>query len=235
MAVKLKVEFGRCATFRLPNSLCLNGRMQPLSLPDENGVRVAFIELLLDDCYGCLALKKRGEPIQTVLDIGGNVGLFGVMARSSFPEAKIHCYEPNRNLEKYLSIQSISAGFDYFIEAVGLEDGTVTLDFGSDSVLTRSKPDNAGNVSQIAFGKAIERLGGSVDLLKIDCEGAEWDIFEDAASWRQVRHVSMEYHLWPNHTHEEVKNVMQGLGYRINTNIFDPLSNFGLLTASRDD
>jgi len=183
IASRLGIRFDRSAYFQVPSSICLNDRIQELNLPDEHGVKVAFIDLLLDDCYGCQTLKESGAQIKTVLDIGGNVGLFGLAVRNFFPDAKIHSYEPNRQLEKYLSVQAQSAGFDYFMEAVGLEDDMVSLEVNQDSVQTRSKQDCEGNIPQIAFSKAIERLGGKVDFLKIDCEGAEWEIFKDTESY----------------------------------------------------
>ena len=70
MASKLGVPFYRSASFRLPDAICLNGSMKNLRLPDENGVKIAFIDLLLDDCYGCRALKNHGANINTILDIG---------------------------------------------------------------------------------------------------------------------------------------------------------------------
>ncbi len=232
-AKNIGVSFKRSANFKIPGTMFLAGKEVVLTVPDENGIKMAFIDLILDDCYGCRSLTMKREKISTILDIGANVGFFDLMAREFFPGAVIHAYEPNPNLEQYLSVQAATTGTRYFMEAVGGENGSIVLDLNEDSVQTRSIADPQGEIAQIAFKTAIERIGGEVDLLKIDCEGAEWDIFEDAASWRHVRHVSMEYHLWPNHTHGEVKDVMQGLGFRINT--FNPLSNFGLLTASRDD
>lgn len=229
----LKVAFTRGASFLLPDSVCLNGQMRRIHLPIEHGVKVAFVELLLDDCYGCGLLSGRGESIRTVLDIGGNVGLFGVAARRFFPDAKIHCYEPNRKLEEYLSVQAKAAGFDYFMAAVGLEEGMISLDFADESVLTRSRTDTIGDVPQITFSKAIERLGGAVDLLKLDCEGAEWEIFADAESWRKVRHVAMEYHLFdPGHSEQAVKDRIADLGFRITSLI--PSDSYGLLLATRE-
>ena len=233
-AAEFKVRFDRSASFRLPNKIRINGEMYELNLPDENGVKVAFIDLLLDDCYGCRNLKRSGVKINTILDIGGNVGLFGLAARNIFPNAAIHSYEPNRQLEQYLSVQAQSSGFDYFMEAVGLKDSMISLELHEDSVQTRSKKkDSDGNVPQIAFRKAIDRLGGEVDLLKMDCEGAEWEIFKDPDSWKRVRNLSMEYHLFePEHTKEVVKKIIADLGFTITS--FIHKDNFGLLIATRN-
>lgn len=222
--------FNRCADFQLPDHITINDDHHRLYLPNENGVKVAVIDLLLDDCYRCKELVKSAQPVNTVLDIGANVGLFGIAARNAFPAAQIHAYEPNPNLEQYLSVQAKSADFSYFMEAVGLECGRVSLDFHTDSVQTRSTIDIDGKIPQIAFREAIGRLGGSVDLVKMDCEGAEWDIFKDKDSWKLVRNLSIEYHLWPDHSHNEVLDVVRSLGFRVRE--YTPIDNFGLLITS---
>jgi FkbM family methyltransferase len=227
-AKKLGFEFSRAANFQLPKSLLLDGDRKIMSLPQETGVEVAFVEILLDDCYG---LEKLSQPILKVLDIGANVGLFSIAARNRFPNAVIHAYEPNPNLEKYLQIQAHTASFDYFMEAVGLEDGKVSLEFQEDSVLTRSRVDEMGEIPQVAFGTAIERIGGSVDLAKVDCEGAEWLLFQDADNWQSVKNLSLEYHLWPDRTHQEIRDVIGKLGFQIKNQI--PIEDYGLLLASR--
>lgn len=220
--------FKRSANFQMPDHININNNRHRLHLPDENGVKIAVIDLLLDDCYG---LKKLAQPIRNVLDIGANVGLFSLYARSVFPEAVIHAYEPNANLEKYLQIQAQAAGFEYFMEAVGKEDGRVSLDFNEDSVQTRSRIDKDGQITQVAFRQAIERLGGYCDLVKLDCEGAEWKIFQDKEAWRPVKHLSMEYHLWPDHTHDEIEHVVKELSFKIKRQ--RPITNYGLIMASR--
>jgi len=227
-AKKLGLDYQRAAEFNIPNSLLINGDRKTVSLPQEYGVKVAFIEILLDDCYG---LEKLSKPILKILDIGANVGLFSIAAHNRFPQAVIHAYEPNPYLEKHLQIQARAAGFDYFMEAVGREDGKVSLDFHEDSVQTRSRVNEAGEIPQVAFRKAIERMGGSIDLAKVDCEGAEWLLFQEPDTWQSVQNLSLEYHLWPDHKHEEIQHVIQHLGFQIKKQI--PIEDYGLLLASR--
>ena len=232
-AAKLGISFERSATFSLPERINLNGENKRLKLPDENGVKVAFVDLLLDDCYGCKVLRKQGESVETILDIGGNVGLFGIAARNVFPDAVIHSYEPNKQLEPYLAEQAEVAGFDYFMEAVGLDKGMISLDINEEeSVHTRSCEDESGSVPQISFREAIERMGGKVDFLKMDCEGAEWGIFEDKESWKYIKYLAMEYHLFEvGHNEMRVKAVIEGLGFTVTS--FSPVKNYGLLIAKK--
>ena len=77
------------------------GRRVQLSVPPaEQAVQLhEFHRIVIEDCY---RLSKIGRA-RTVLDIGANIGLFAIAARHRFPRATIHCYEPNRSLEPYLT------------------------------------------------------------------------------------------------------------------------------------
>ncbi|MCZ8188638.1 MAG: FkbM family methyltransferase [Microcystis sp. LE19-338.1B] len=229
-ATKLGIEFHRCENFHLPDKININGEPKLLNLPDERGMKSVFIDNLLDDCYG---LEKLSHPISTILDIGANVGLFSVAARNVFPHAIIHAYEPNPSLEKHLNNQAQVANFKYFMEAVGAADGKVLLNFNENSGCVRSQVDERGNVTMVALRQTIERLGGCVDLVKLDCEGAEWLIFEDREAWRSVKNLTMEYHLYPSHTEDEIRDIIENsLGFKIISH-FSREGWCGLIQASR--
>ena len=228
-ARKLGIKFNRVANFNFPDNLIVLAKRQNVNLPSEKGMDGEFIEVLLDDCYG---VEQLSESLMTIIDIGANVGLFPIAARNRFPQAVIHAYEPNRNLENYLKHQSQIANFTYFLEAVGAEDGKVVLDIREVSGKTRSTVSESGDIPMVSFRRAIERIGGSVDLAKVDCEGAEWLLFEDRDTWQLVQNLSVEYHLWSGHTHAETRQVIENLGFRIRKQI--PIDNwYGVILASR--
>ena len=228
-AKKIGIKFPRVANFNLPDSLIIQGKRQSVKLPSEKGMDGEFIEVLLDDCYG---LEQLPQSLLKIIDIGANVGLFSIAARNRFPQAVIHAYEANPNLEKYLKNQSQIASFEYFMEAIGAEDGKVVLDIREVSGKTRSTVSTNGDIPMISFKSAIDRIGGQVDLAKIDCEGAEWLLFEDQEIWQFVQNLSLEYHLWSGHTHAETRQVIENLGFQINKQI--PIDKwYGLILASR--
>ena len=233
VARKIGIAFDRSLTFILPRQILINSQSQPLYLPNEHGVKVAFIDIFLDDCYGINTISKNTKHVRSIIDIGANAGLFGVAARIVFPTATIHAYEPSYILEQYLSNQAKIANFTYFMEAVGAENGSVRLHVIQDSVLTKSVIDPSGTIPQISFRDAIQRIGGNVDLLKMDCEGAEWNIFEDVASWKYVNNLSMEYHLFQGQNHQDAASVVQRLGFIIKKQV--RLDGCGLLIAKRKD
>lgn len=228
-AKRLDIPFRRASTFEIPDHVRLDGRAIRLAVPREPYQKVAFVELLLDDCYDLRAIGRE-STVRTVLDIGANIGLFGVAARAAFPNATIHAYEPNAAVEADLAWQAREWRLTYFLEAVGSTAGTVSLDVDPrQSVLSRTQ--NGGSIPQIAFATALERLGGSADLVKMDCEGAEWDILRDTISWRQVENLSMEYHLDRAQSHDAIVDALRNISFEV---LWQKcLDGFGLVRARR--
>ena len=228
-AARLGFEFKRSAGFILPPQIQVQGKPLKLSFPPEVGTINDFLTIFLDDDY---RLELHQWEVSTVLDIGANLGFFSVAARNAFPDAKIHAYEPNQKLSKHLRIHASQANFDVHYEAVGLADGHVSLDFRGDTNQTRSQIDVEGDVPQVAFRKAVERLGGQVDFAKIDCEGAEWEFLQDEEPWQKVNFLAMEYHLWPGtKTHYDIHIALRKLGFQVLR--LKPIEDYGLVYAMR--
>lgn len=57
-----------------------------------NGYEKLFSEVLLDDEY---FLDDINDNISTVIDIGGNLGIFSIASRLHFPESTITAFEPS--------------------------------------------------------------------------------------------------------------------------------------------
>jgi FkbM family methyltransferase len=168
------------------------GKRVTLSFPrEERSIHEWELgQILFSDCYRLAHIRY---PVKTVLDVGANIGLFALSAREHFPVALIECYEPNPMLADHLFSHCRQIGATPHMEAIGSKTDRISLCQGSASIYSVSK--RGGEIPQRAFCDAIARIG-TVDVLKLDCEGAEWDIFTDVASWRNVRSLVMEYHLW---------------------------------------
>jgi FkbM family methyltransferase len=223
--------FHRARDFSIPGAITVAGKVISIQSPEENGIRTAFLEILMDDCYGLL--RQSIGDIKTMMDIGGNVGFFSLAARDAFPSAIIHCYEPNPRILLFLTSHAQSADFRVFSEAVGATSGLVGLSAHDDSVQVRTEVDATGSIPQVPFRTAIERIGGHCDLVKLDCEGAEWQILSDVEGWRNVDHLTMEYHLWDTtYRHEDITGVLTNIGFKVRKQI--PKSDFGIVWASRE-
>jgi FkbM family methyltransferase len=204
----------------------------PLSYPagEQSIHEHEFWKILIDDCYG---LHRIRRPVRTILDVGANIGLFSLMARHCFPRASIHCYEPNARIISHLRDNTRSLKIQAWHEAIGAEPGRVALSAGPSSLHTRAVADPVGEVPVTPLRLALERLGGSVDVLKLDCEGAEWQLFEDREVWKMIRYLTMEYHLWalPGTEVGKLFDLLETRDLRIQHHLPSPCGSFGLIHA----
>jgi FkbM family methyltransferase len=209
-AASMGVWFPGTSHFQLPTQFRVGDRTIHLNAPPEEGLAYDFINVLLDDEYGLRLLKN---PPKTILDIGANIGLFSLWAASCFPNATIHAYEPNPRVVPFTqkNLQPINAHL--FAEAVGAQAGFAILEDEGESRLGLLTTGAIEGIPVIAFQQAIERLGGTIDLLKLDCEGAEWEIFDDPRPFQQVHNIRMEYHLTGNRTLADLKAAVASIGF----------------------
>jgi FkbM family methyltransferase len=233
-AKRLGVPFTRGADWQLPSRVLVQGHSIPIRGPDDNGTKVAFLDIFLDDCYGIEQVGRRVYA-RTILDVGAHAGFFSLHAGNVFPRSIIHAYEPNAFMMKYLKQHSEvgeASRFRIYQEAVGRENGRASMHLHEDSVQSRACIDERGEIHQVAFRECIERLGGQVDILKLDCEGAEWELFEDKESWKKINYLGMEYHLINAHKRREAIAAIKQLGFQV---LFERLTGptWGLLRAYR--
>jgi FkbM family methyltransferase len=124
---------------------------------------------------------------EVILDIGSNIGASILFFHEQFPAARIYGFEPNpetfRVLQKNVgSLPSVEV-FNY---GLGAADATIAVPFdGADFSRFMSKDKTAewsGPLSPTSClikhaGDVLRNLGlTKVDLIKIDCEGAEYDV-----------------------------------------------------------
>jgi len=228
-ARQLGFRFQRAAGFVLPSEICIGSRHLHLHLPNDGGTRTALVDVLLDDCY---RLRELPDDVRSVVDIGCHAGLFSIGARNRWPKAVIHAYEPNSAVKNCYERHAAQAGFKVYPEAVGLLSGRVSLVPDADSVQVRAAETNNGDIPQVAFREVLARLGEESDLVKMDCEGAEWQILRDDDSWQKVRFLTMEFHLWAGYTLDDLRSRITSLGFRIRHCEMTG-KDFGLLLAGR--
>ena len=132
-------------------------------------------------------LPERLQP-EVILDIGSNIGTSILFFREKFPAAKIYGFEPHpetfRILEKNVAGLSAIEVFNYGLGAANA-DVAVPFDGADFSRFTLAKDPGAdwsGPLSPTPCrvkhaGDVVSNLGlTKVDLIKIDCEGVEYDV-----------------------------------------------------------
>jgi len=221
--------FTGISRFSTPSHLKLAGKEIQLFCPPEAGIAKDVVNVLLDDEYRITRLKERPK---TVVDIGANIGLFTLWSAANFRGATVHAYEPNSDLWSYTQANLSQVGASLYREGVSNKSGRGSVSYSSESRLGKCEITTAGPVAITAFREVLARMGGGIDLLKLDCEGAEWEILNDANSLSAVRHVVMEYHLvGGEHSVEELVAIFVAQGF--SPTYVKPNSGFGIACFSR--
>jgi FkbM family methyltransferase len=171
----------------------VDSRIIHISVPnDERGRQESeFNHLYCDDPYR-LATLPRG--LRTVLDVGGNVGFFSIIARHYFPRALIHSYEPDPEIFLLLRKNTESIGVITHNAGIAARDGYADIVKSDCSLSTKLDTTAGGPIRVTSIKAAFDKLGDSIDLLKLDCEGGEWSILEDKETLRRAKYLAMEYH-----------------------------------------
>lgn len=194
-AKRIGIKFFRIKNFLLPKQIKIKNEIKVLSIPNNSTYTELFRDIILDDEYYLLKIKNK--KIKTIIDIGANIGLFSVYSKILFPESQIHTYEPNTNNLGHLEANAKEFGFTIYNEAVSSKSGKARLNFSSkhDTAATINMCNN-GLINVTSLEDALNRFNeNKIDLLKLDCEGSEYEILKSNTSLDKIRYLSLEYHL----------------------------------------
>ncbi|NLC29778.1 MAG: FkbM family methyltransferase [Chloroflexi bacterium] len=186
-------------------------------------------ETLIDQFYTRLGTEIQSDWV--VVDIGAAIGEFTIEAALKLTTGIVHAFEPNPGslniLRQNLRANNINRVETYNL-GVWKEEGEIPLHFLNNEPLQAV----SGN-AQSAEARAIketsipvitleqlinEKVGGKIDLLKLDCEGAEYEILmnQDAMLFDMIDRIIMEYHdLDARFCHQELIRQMIQFGYRV--------------------
>jgi FkbM family methyltransferase len=164
---------------------------------DGAGAAHIFYEIFLRDQYP----KAMLGGAKTIVDVGSNIGLFSYYARLQAPNARIIAIEADPDTFALLNLNLANQNVERLHQAAASEAGTI--DFYSSEISGWSSryavlgAKNARRVSVPAepLSVTLGKLGvDGIDFLKIDVEGAEYDILlGDCDLWSTpIRHLVVE-------------------------------------------
>lgn len=183
-------------------------------------------------------LEEAGPEVE-FLDLGANIGLFGVYVLDRFPDARIVAFEPDRDnealLRRCIEANGAEDRWEPVAACAGAADGTVEFMDGDFCGSRIAAPEEREAASEVPVEDVLPRLERT-DFLKMDIEGGEWPIlcdprFPDA----EVDVVCLEYHphLCPGDSpREAVEGLLGDAGY-VTELLFDR-PDAGMLWAWRE-
>jgi FkbM family methyltransferase len=182
----------------------------------------------------------------TVLDIGAGMGDFSVCTARECPDSIVFAFEPlpesfhllleNVELNVLENVRAFPlavagrAGPLALSTAAGLPERSRTLPVG-----TRA----AGVVDAISLDQAFERLEiARCDFLKIDCEGAEYEMLfgTSESTLGRISRIALEYHEGVTAFGSgDLVRFLEERGFRVRTRRNPAHREIGFLFASRDE
>lgn len=185
-----------------------------------------YDEIFVESCYAFDTKSARPR----IIDAGGNIGMATLWFSMAFPNSRITTIEPDpttfRVLQKNVSDNGL-ANVELVQAALGAAPGSIEfiVDETRPGALTQSvdRSRNEGRPIRVPMVRLSDLLDGPIDLLKIDVEGAEFDVMRDmvaTGALQHVRAISMEYHHNIGATQEPLSEMLslleaQGFAYRV--------------------
>ena len=185
-------------------------------------------EIIFARSYGkAFDFLKQTQGDANVLDLGGNIGLFALACAQKVPQAKITSFEPGPPNQRMFEINrlvnpELGSRMELRRQAVG---GTARIDNwffdearpGASSLFATTG--QACRVEIAAFKDVVAAMPKPIALVKIDIEGAEYELLDEtpAESWREIQTISLELHDDPRGkmSQQAFLDRMRALGFTV--------------------
>ncbi|QQR83728.1 FkbM family methyltransferase [Candidatus Peregrinibacteria bacterium] len=221
------------------------GKALTLTVRNDGDVAIAN-ELFLDHQYQkCDDVIRKAK--HTVIDVGGHLGFFSVMASTLNPKVPILSFEPHLGNFELLKTNLKKNRIQNVIPkqvAVSDVNGPVILQISQEdlnhSLLKAIEPTNqteqvqSTTLERIFHKNRIEKC----DLLKLDCEGSEYKIIQSTPQeiFERIDHIFLEYHDWfPGHNVNQLKQTLMNAGYRVEHYPNHKMKELGFLWCLRNN
>jgi FkbM family methyltransferase len=199
-----------CSTFSDWPSYLLNylaRRRRPAQYKLRNGTVLIDSTGTLAGTIAVVFVREEYGSVRdfrSIVDIGANMGCFAVYAAQQSPSARIFCYEPEAGnftyLQRNISANSLENRITPFQAAVAARSGKMELSLGASPLHSLVKPEQGSvrqTVSCVTLGEILQRHQlETLDFLKMNCEGAEYEIFDSTSpkDLDRIANIRLEYH-----------------------------------------
>jgi|10_taG_2_1085330.scaffolds.fasta_scaffold04421_10 FkbM family methyltransferase len=168
-------------------------------------------QLFVYDEYSLKNVKNWNPNPKVVVDIGAHIGIFARKIKNVFPSSTVYSFEPLE--ENFEMLKKNTEELDnVFIENCAIGGSRYASGFkycgkhglnnsgGTHVLWSDSKEDS--NMPQLSLSEIFQKYDfDTIDILKLDCEGSEYEILPaayEAGLLDRVRYLVFEYHVSPD-------------------------------------
>lgn len=215
----------RIPVFRTDTRLVM--RSGPVYIADKRGWGVDDLTAVwIDKVYGDPATLP-GNPV--IIDIGAHIGTYAVYAALRSPGAHVYALEPNpavfTYLQKSVAANNLTARVTCIQKAVAKSSDArlLFLDEGggvSSSLFKREGRDLSDGISVPCMTMTDLYKECSIthcDVLKLNCEGAEYEILGGLSDemFASIDSILLQWHRVENHVPDELDRLLATKGYTV--------------------
>ncbi|MCI0393832.1 MAG: FkbM family methyltransferase [Chloroflexi bacterium] len=221
--------------FRRPGQVVGIFLGRPGSVPAEVALRRTGLRFKIRSAMDAWVIKETCldadyrppggfRPDWTVVDIGAGLGDFTVYAAKQCPQGTVHAYEPLASsfalLEHNLALNGVTNAKAFRLAAASAGGTLAVAPEEVEAVSTRFVAAPGEKVATaVSLAEVLDVLpDGVCDLMKIDCEGCEFDLLLKSLPelLARIRRLSMETHEGlAGHTAGELAVYLRERGFTV--------------------
>ena len=220
-----RIVAGR-ATRRFPETRVVTRQGISVRCPNTPMGRAPIWEVFASEDYPWALLAGGLRPDAPLLvDVGAHVGPFTLALARERPDLRAICFEPSPATFAFLrtNVDENRLGRRVTVrnEAVSTTNGEIPFWEAEPGSCVNSSvpiPDaRERRVPSVTLDAVLRGVDGDVDLLKIDCEGAEHEIVRatTAATWARVGSLFLEYHPRAESRWVDLRLILEDHGFRV--------------------
>lgn len=167
---------------------------------------------------------RRPDPV--IIDGGSNMGMSILCFKQMYPQARIIGFEPDPAIFSLLQKNVTGNGLDNIkLINAGLSAKAGMMHFAVDGS-AGGHIASASNSIEVRMERLSDYLDEQVDFLKLNIEGEELPVLEEAATSGKLGNVQemvIEYHGWPNGEQRlgDILNLLSRESFRYLVHDFD--------------
>jgi FkbM family methyltransferase len=200
------------------NPVKINYNGKKISSPDSSILLSGIHEIFINEIYQF----DNHNKIPCIIDCGANIGLSVIYFKKNNPDAQIYAFEADPKIFDYLN-ENLNSYFgkhdiNLIKKAVWNKNGTISFrpEGSASGRIEDVSKDHTINIPCIRLKDFLDQFE-SIDLLKMDIEGAEFEVLMDCKeSMKKCKYIFVEFHSFVNKENRfaEILLMMASLGFK---------------------